>query len=187
MSRGRRVLQSQSRPSCLQTAMMARDHPPLDAMDVDARPLKRMKLTTASESSSLSNALVPTTSTPAPAVPAQVPPALPLPLLLLSLPALLLQPPTYQPNFFKSLSLSRLAFQRCLAMQSLDSDVECRAWTGLAELGFRYGLDGAERIEYEAEKAVTKAVSHPLHLCLSARLNECTVVYSSEREFSCHV
>ncbi|KAH6911011.1 hypothetical protein BKA70DRAFT_1099641 [Coprinopsis sp. MPI-PUGE-AT-0042] len=147
-------------------------------MDIDTRPLKRMKLTTSE--SSLSNALVPTTtaSTPTPAVPvapAQMPTALPLPLLLLSLPALFLQPPTYQPTYFKSLSLSRLAFQRCLAMQSLDSDVECRAWTGLAEVGIRYGLDGAEGVEYEVEKAVTKA--HPslrpykIHLTLlSARL-----------------
>jgi hypothetical protein len=138
---------------------MTRGLPPLDAMDVDARPLKRLKLTTSE--SSLTNALVPTpaASTPAPAAPSHLPTALPLPVLLLSLPALLLQPPTYQANYFKSLSLSRLAFQRCLAIQSLDSDIECRAWTGLAEVGFRYGLDGVEGVEYEAEKAVTKAVS----------------------------
>ncbi|KAH6896175.1 hypothetical protein BKA70DRAFT_1318603 [Coprinopsis sp. MPI-PUGE-AT-0042] len=152
--------------------MMTRER---DTMDIDPRPLKRMKLMTSE--SSLSNALVPTTtaSTPTPAVPAApapMPTAPPAPAPL---------PPTYQPTYFKSLSLSRLAFQRCLAMQSLDSDVECRAWTGLAEVGIRYGLDGAEGVEYEVEKAVTKALliaqNHPslrpykIHLTLlSARL-----------------
>lgn len=63
-------------------------------------------------------------------------PLAPLPpaILLLSLPALLLHPPTHR-HHAPSLALSLAALRRCLALRSLDPDVECRAWTALAEVG----------------------------------------------------
>ena len=42
-------------------------------------------------------------------------------------------------------------------MSGLDDITECRAWTELAEVGFRIGL-GEPGIESEVEKAITKAV-----------------------------
>ncbi|EAU92222.1 hypothetical protein CC1G_10108 [Coprinopsis cinerea okayama7 len=106
-------------------------------------------------------------------------PVLPLQVLLLSLPNLLLHPPNHK-FYHKSLYLSRLAFHRCLMLQNLDADVECKIWTSLAEAGIRMGL-GVEGIEHEVEKAITKALliaqHHPalrpyrVHLTLlSARL-----------------
>ncbi|RXW13250.1 hypothetical protein EST38_g12605 [Candolleomyces aberdarensis] len=101
--------------------------------------------------------------------------ALPTPVLLLALSNLLLHPPTHR-QYSKSLYLSILATWKCLSYQNLDPDVECRAWTALAELGFRMGL-GEQDVEQHVETAITKA--HPtlrpykVHLTvLSARISQ---------------
>ncbi|TFK21640.1 hypothetical protein FA15DRAFT_645318 [Coprinopsis marcescibilis] len=138
----------------------------MDAMDIDVdRPTKRQRL-----SSCLPESGCTLLSEP-----------LPLPVLLLSLPNLLLHPPTHR-NYARSVYLSILALQRCLLFPNLDPDVECKAWTGLAELAFRTGLS-IEAMEHQAEKAATKALllaqNHPslrpyrVHLTLlSARISQ---------------
>jgi len=59
---------------------------------------------------------------------------LPPALLLVSLPAMLVHPPTH-PLHAMSLYLSLLALRRCLALENLTPDIECRAWASLAEIG----------------------------------------------------
>jgi hypothetical protein len=109
-------------------------------MDVSESPNKRRK-TEASIATELLNPL---------------PPAI----LLLSLQSLLTHPPTHR-NHPRSLNLTLFALRKCLTLSGLDYMMECRAWTELAEAGFRIGLD-APGIESELEKAITKAVSIPL-------------------------
>ena len=82
--------------------------------------------------------------------------ALPLPLLLLSLSNLLLHPPTHR-HFPKSVYLSFLSALGCLEGGSLDVDVECRAWTAVAEVGMRMGIGGVG-VEGQVESAVTQGV-----------------------------
>jgi hypothetical protein len=97
--------------------------------------------------------------------------------LLLNLPRLLLLPPTHK-NHARSLHLSLVALRRCLSLHSgegvevLTPEMECRAWTGLAEVGMRVVGGGfcepggggvgehgwAKGIEGEVEKAIGKAV-----------------------------
>lgn len=62
----------------------------------------------------------------------------PLPphILLLSLPNLLLLPPNHYFHA-ESLRLSLTALQKCIALESLAPDIECRAWIGLAEVGMK--------------------------------------------------
>jgi hypothetical protein len=61
---------------------------------------------------------------------------LPPPVLLLALPALLALPPGHE-RYPLSLFLSLRALRTCLGLTTLTPDVECRAWTGLAEIGLR--------------------------------------------------
>ena len=61
---------------------------------------------------------------------------LPLPLLLLSLPAILILPPSH-PLHDESLRLSVVALRRCLLMRALSPEIECRAWTTLAQVGMQ--------------------------------------------------
>lgn len=84
--------------------------------------------------------------------------------LLLSLPHLLLHPPT-NTNHERSLALSHYALKKCTTMTSLDRVVECRAATGLAELGLQIGLS-PPAMQDEIQKAITKAVSVPRILLL---------------------
>ena len=84
-------------------------------------------------------------------------PHLTLTSLLLSLPCLLLHPPTHT-NHQRSLALSYHALKKCTIMTSLDRAVECRAATGLAELGLQIGLS-SPGIKAEIQKAITKGVS----------------------------
>ena len=130
-------------------------------LDENPRPLKRQRPNPSSSSSSSSS-------------PPSQPPhlghltPLPPPNLLLALPPLLIHPPTHKAHI-NSISLSQHALRRCLALpeSQLDRDVECRAWTALAEIGLRClamgmlpGLKKLEEdIEMEVEKALTKAVS----------------------------
>lgn len=94
-------------------------------------------------------------------------PQLTLANLLLSLPSLLLHPPTHT-NHERSLALSYCALEKCNAMTSLDRVVECRAATGLAELGLQIGLS-SPGIQDEIQKAITKAVSnvYSLGICVA--------------------
>ncbi|KZT02078.1 uncharacterized protein LAESUDRAFT_662657 [Laetiporus sulphureus 93-53] len=100
---------------------------------------------------------------------APLPPAV----LLVSLPALLAQPPNHR-FYLQSLTLSLSALRICLSMPALSPEIECRAWTGLAEIGMKViggGLSQNEEhmwahgIEAEVEKAVSKgsiiAQKHP--------------------------
>jgi hypothetical protein len=124
------------------------------------RPLKRQR----PNSSSLSSSPSSTSSQPSP--PTQLTP-IPPSHLLLALPSLLIHPPTHRVHL-KSLFLAQRALRQCLALpeSQLDRDVECRAWTALAEIGLRclaMGMVPAlesyeENIEIEVEKALTKAV-----------------------------
>ncbi|RDB22401.1 hypothetical protein Hypma_010501 [Hypsizygus marmoreus] len=77
--------------------------------------------------------------------------------LLLSLPSLLIHPPSHRLHL-QSVALSQHALRRCLALPDLDHDVECRAWTALAELGLGCLEDGMKNVEGEVEKALTKAL-----------------------------
>jgi len=81
---------------------------------------------------------------------------LPLVVVLFSLPSLLAHPPTHR-YYDCSLFLALTALRKCLLLSGLDYITECRAWTELAEVGFRIGLD-EPGIESEVEKAITKAV-----------------------------
>lgn len=84
--------------------------------------------------------------------------------LLLALPSILLHPPTHS-LFPRSLHLSLVALRRCLDQPdgALTPEMECRAWTALAEVGMRvvkggYTESWANGIEGEVENAVGKGV-----------------------------
>lgn len=113
----------------------------MDVVDNIDRPAKRQKL----EACSSTDAVVCDFD------------ALPLPVLLLSLSNIMLHPPTHR-HYAKSIHLSFLAAMKCISFRSLDPAMECRAWTTLAELGFRLGLENPE-VESQVETAITKAVS----------------------------
>ncbi|CAA7269717.1 unnamed protein product [Cyclocybe aegerita] len=81
---------------------------------------------------------------------------LPPEILLLSLPSLVAHPPTHK-HHTRSLFLSQLALRKCLSVPGLDSSTECRAWTELAEVGLRIGLN-EPGVEREVEMAITKAL-----------------------------
>lgn len=59
---------------------------------------------------------------------------LPASVLLVSIPKLLVQPPNHA-HHAQSLCLSLLALRRCLSLPDLSPEIECRAWTALAEIG----------------------------------------------------
>lgn len=91
---------------------------------------------------------------------------LPAPHLLLSLPALLIHPPSH-PHHPHSLHLSLVALRKCLTLKALTPDLECRAWSALAEVGFRVVGGGfstsadhmwANGVDTEVEKAIGKGV-----------------------------
>lgn len=108
--------------------------------DPDVRPLKRPRLfatptpMSGFPSPSRSSPLTPLPSSPEkPVLPFR---PLPLPLLLLSLPAILILPPNHLLHD-ESLRLSVLALRRCLLMKALSPEIECRAWTTLAQVGLQ--------------------------------------------------
>ncbi|KAF8649400.1 hypothetical protein AX16_005841 [Volvariella volvacea WC 439] len=88
------------------------------------------------------------------------PPARPIPpeVLLLHLPSLIVYPRGHALHH-RSLLLSLEALRRCLGLPGLEPGVECRAWTGTAEMASMLGLVDV------AEKAITKglvlAQKHP--------------------------
>ncbi len=97
---------------------------------------------------------------------------LPPAVLLLSLQSFLAHPPTHR-NYTCSLFLTLFALRKCLSLSGLDYFTECRAWTSLAEVGFRIGL-GEPGIVGEVEKAITKAVCSQY----STRLSSAHAVHS---------
>ncbi|KAG2116296.1 hypothetical protein BD769DRAFT_1485757 [Suillus cothurnatus] len=116
-----------------------------------------------------SSSLTPPPDSPTPAL-RPLPPAI----LLLALPGLLALPPTH-PDFGFSLFLSLRSLRQCLTLPALAPDIECHAWTSLAEVGMRVmesgfcsqegGCDWAVGIHTEVEKALSKglliAQKHP--------------------------
>ncbi|KAG6872964.1 hypothetical protein C0995_004718 [Termitomyces sp. Mi166 len=146
--------------------------------DLNPRPTKRLR------HSSSPCPPAPHLEKSSPHVPSHCSPPLrriPPDILLLSLPALILHPPTHRMHL-QSLALARHALRRCLALPSLEPAKECRAWTGIAELGLMWLDSGASGLAMgEVEQALTKALTisqrHPAlrlytpHLMiLSARL-----------------
>ncbi|CDO77305.1 hypothetical protein BN946_scf184753.g55 [Trametes cinnabarina] len=166
-------------------------------MNENPRPLKRQRIQpalsmasdggyssdltslTSSSDSVLRSAMLGCTPSPAKpcsqTMPELEPDLKPLPpaVLLVSLPSILAHPPNHK-YYVHSLVLSLSALRRCLAMPALLPDIECRAWTGLAELGMRVIAGGfsqseehvwARGIESEVEKALSKgsiiAQKHP--------------------------
>ncbi|PPR08179.1 hypothetical protein CVT24_001529, partial [Panaeolus cyanescens] len=136
------------------------------SVDDNPRPSKRTRFSSSSDD--MAPLSVPEAST-----------RLPQSMLLLSLPTLLQHPPGHK-HHSRSLFLSLFALRKCLSSGGLDVNAECRAWTDLAELGFRIGLH-EPGIENEIEKAITKAtliaskhptlnVYQPRIMRLSARL-----------------
>ncbi|KAH9854482.1 hypothetical protein C2E23DRAFT_726704 [Lenzites betulinus] len=110
---------------------------------------------------------------------------LPPAVLLVNLPSLLAHPPNHK-YYVHSLVLSLSALRKCLAIPALLPDIECRAWTSLAELGMRVIAGGfsqdeehgwAAGIENEVEKALSRghpslrAYKHQLAL-LQAQLSQ---------------
>lgn len=82
---------------------------------------------------------------------------LPPAVLLVSLPSLLAHPPNHR-SYVQSLYLSLCALRKCLSLKELPPDIECRAWTSLAEVGMKVvqgglteddGLPWARTIEAE--------------------------------------
>ncbi|KAG5719286.1 hypothetical protein E4T56_gene13334 [Termitomyces sp. T112] len=157
--------------------------------DLNPRPTKRLRHDSldASGSCSATKTLeIPTPSSPIspPSLQMTTPTTLrriPADTLLLSLPTFLIHPSTH-PMHLQSLALARHALRRCLALSSLEPIKECRAWTGIAELGMMWLDTGASCLALgEVEQALTKALTisqrHPTlrlytpHLTvLSARL-----------------
>ncbi|KAF8890107.1 hypothetical protein BD779DRAFT_1671467 [Infundibulicybe gibba] len=125
--------------------------------DINPRPQKRQRR----DSSSSPETTVAAAPSPVASNLRPLPPAI----LLLSLPSILLHPPTHR-NHALSLCLSLLALRRCLSLPDLDRDIECRAWTALAEIGMividggyeATGEEWAAGVGVEVEKAVTKAL-----------------------------
>lgn len=71
---------------------------------------------------------------------------LPPSVLLLSLPKLFAVPPNHKAHI-ASFVLSLNALRKCSAMRNLPPDVECRAWTNLAEVGLKIVRAGWSRDE----------------------------------------
>ncbi|CCM03812.1 uncharacterized protein FIBRA_05961 [Fibroporia radiculosa] len=131
--------------------------------DDTPRPSKRRRVEPRS-----SSPLQETTSESRPSL-APLPPAV----LLVSLPALLAHPPNHR-YYIQSLVLSLASLRKCVALPALSPEIECRAWTGLAEIGMKVIGGGfsqnehyiwANGIEIEVEKALNKgsiiAQKHP--------------------------
>ncbi|KAL5519652.1 hypothetical protein ACEPAH_1335 [Sanghuangporus vaninii] len=91
---------------------------------------------------------------------------LPPSVLLLSLPGLLAVPPNHRQQA-ACYDLSLTALRKCVALGGLPPDVECRAWTGIAELGLRLVRAGwtkydripwARGLDLEVENAIGKGL-----------------------------
>ncbi|EGN93559.1 hypothetical protein SERLA73DRAFT_63805, partial [Serpula lacrymans var. lacrymans S7.3] len=90
--------------------------------------------------------------------------------LLVSLPGIIVHPPNH-PHHARSLYVSLLSLRRCLALKTLNPDVECRAWTALAEVGMKVVAGGfSQSDDYpwargtETEHPSLRAYRHHLSL-----------------------
>ncbi|KAG6875937.1 hypothetical protein C0993_006661 [Termitomyces sp. T159_Od127] len=153
--------------------------------DLNPRPSKRLRYSSADSPTSCHarNLLDLPSDVPSQCIPAPTSHLrrIPSDALLLSIPALILHPSTHRMHL-QSIALARHALRRCLVLPSLDPAKECRAWTGIAELGMMWLDTGASGLALgEVEQALTKAITisqrHPAlrlytpHLMvLSARL-----------------
>lgn len=77
---------------------------------------------------------------------------IPREVLLLNVPALIAHPPNHS-NYVASLKVSLEALNKCVAFAEIEPEVECRAWTGIAEISILLNMSEL------AEKAITKGVS----------------------------
>lgn len=95
-------------------------------------------------------------------------PPLPPPVLLLSLPGLLAHPPTHRFHP-QALILSLKSLRKCLTLESLAPDVECRTWTALAEVGMN-AIDGgfAHKPEHTWAIGIEKEVGSLVYLVICA-------------------
>ncbi|KIY69171.1 hypothetical protein CYLTODRAFT_442869 [Cylindrobasidium torrendii FP15055 ss-10] len=152
--------------------------------DGNPRPPKRQRLCGSSQSRE--EFALPTSQSP-PSLKTLY--SLPLQNLLVSLPGLLIHPPTHR-HHARSLCMSIHALKACLSLSDLSPVIECRAWTGLAELGMiaiegGFSDDGehawATNMETMVEEAASKALfiasKHPtlrlyrIHItCVAAKL-----------------
>jgi hypothetical protein len=96
---------------------------------------------------------------------------LPPPILFLSLPTLFLHPPTHRLHP-QSLYLSLRSLRRCLLLNALSPDIECRAWTALAEVGMTI-VDGGfvQRSEHPWAAGVDQEVCINMNPQLDTRFD----------------
>ncbi|KAJ3557467.1 hypothetical protein NM688_g1462 [Phlebia brevispora] len=136
----------------------------------DTRPSKRARTEpSSSQSSSLSTLTPPPSSPIAPSEGTSSSRdtqlrSLPEPVLLVSLPSLIIHPPNHR-YYLKSLYVSLCALRKCLALPALSPEIECHAWTSLAEIGMKIIHSGMSEnvayswaigIEAEVDKAISK-------------------------------
>lgn len=139
--------------------------PFINMADDSHRPHKRPRLDSSPQmpSSSLSSL----TSVPTSPSKSQSRRLRPLPpaILLISLPSLLAHPPTHR-LYVPSLCLSLCALRKCLAIPALSPEIECRAWTSLAEIGMRVIGGGLhENEEYTWARGIEVEVSLIICIC----------------------
>ncbi|KAF4604497.1 hypothetical protein EYR40_003271 [Pleurotus pulmonarius] len=150
----------------------------VDAVEDNPRPSKRQRTSSPTSSpltelASSQSVPVPTSLPTSPARSISTLHPIPPEILLVNLPRLIIQPPNH-PRHAQSLYLALIAFRKCLQLPTLTADIECRAWTGLVEIGMRVigggfsavkELGWAQGIEAEVERAVTKGLhianAHP--------------------------
>lgn len=133
------------------------------------RPSKRRKLDTAATAQP--NGVEPSESGDPGATLKSVSPAV----LLVSLPGLLAHPPNHK-YYMPSLMLSLTALRKCLTLPALSPEIECRAWTGLAEIGMKVISGGLSQSEdhpwangIEAEVCLLCMVSNGTNISLYCR------------------
>ncbi|KAH7924786.1 hypothetical protein BV22DRAFT_1034747 [Leucogyrophana mollusca] len=133
-------------------------------MDDNPRPVKRFRV-----ADDLEEIPQPGPSSPLSAPPLSPQASLaPLPpqVLLVSLPGILVHPPNHRYHAI-SLCISQRSLRQCLGLKALNPDVECRAWTALAEIGMKVIEGGfsesdehpwARGTEIEVETAIGKGL-----------------------------
>lgn len=111
--------------------------------DDNPRPSKRARLNLPLSPLQISSSLTPPPSS-SPTAPTEASSSrsavqlrpLPEAVLLVSLPSLIAHPPNHR-FYVQSLYLSLCALRKCLALPALPPEIECRAWTSLAEIGMK--------------------------------------------------
>ena len=143
--------------------------------DSNPRPQKRQRMQSSSPDPLLD--LSPLSSLPSSNAPSSPCPVLPRPkprreglkliptsILLVSLPSILAHPPDHK-YYIHSLVLSLAALRKCLALPALSPQIECRAWTGLAELGMSIISGGFSQSEDHPWATGMESEVRPPHIC----------------------